>query len=157
MLKKGYVFCCLQNVNKYLINYLSIKNKILKKEGNKVYKPKKVESKLLIYQKYTDVIDYGYNLLVKYPKIEKYALSTSIRNSMFETLRLILYANKIADKYTRIKILNKIDAEIAMQGFYVRFSYKQKYISSKNYIEWSRRLEEIGKILGGWIKACLKE
>ena len=50
-----------------------------------MYKPKKVESKLLIYQKYTDVIDYGYNLLVKYSKIEKYALSTSIRNSMFET------------------------------------------------------------------------
>ena len=47
---------------------------------------------------------------------------------MFETLRLILYANKIADKYTRIKILNKIDVEIAMQGFYVRFSYKQNYI-----------------------------
>ncbi len=122
-----------------------------------MYKPKKVESKLLIYQKYTDVIDYGYNLLVKYPKIEKYALSTSIRNSMFETLRLILYANKIADKYTRIKILNKIDAELAMQGFYVRFSYNKKYISSKNYLEWSKRLDEIGRILGGWIKSCLKE
>lgn len=122
-----------------------------------MYKPKKVESKLLIYQKYTDVIDYGYNLLVKYPKIEKYALSTSIRNSMFETLRLILYANKIADKYIRIKILNKIDAELAMQGFYVRFSYNKKYISSKNYLEWSKRLDEIGKILGGWIKSCLKE
>ena len=117
----------------------------------------KAESKLLIYQKYTDVIDYGYNLLMKYPKTEKYALSSSIRNSMFETLRLILYANKIADKYSRIKILNKIDAEIAMQGFYVRFSYKQKYITSKNYLEWSKRLEEIGRILGGWIKVCLKE
>ena len=122
-----------------------------------MYKQKKVESKLLIYQKCTDVIDYGYNLLVKYPKIEKYALSSSIRNSMFETIRLILYANKIADKYSRVKILNKIDAEIAKQGFYVRFSYKQKYITAKNYLEWSKKLEEIGKILGGWIKACLKE
>ena len=73
-----------------------------------MYKPKKVESKLLIYQKYTDVIDYGYNLLIKYPKTEKYALSSCIRNSMFETLRLILYANKIADKYTRIKCKNSV-------------------------------------------------
>lgn len=122
-----------------------------------MYKPKQVESKLLIYQKYVDLIEYGYNLLIKYPKSEKYALSSSIRNSMFETLRLILYANKIADKYVRIKILNKIDAKIAMQGFYVRFSYKQKYINNSNYLEWSKRLEEIGKILGGWIKVCLKE
>lgn len=35
---------------------------------------KTAESKLLIYQKYIDVIDYGYNLLIKYPKTEKYAL-----------------------------------------------------------------------------------
>ena len=124
--------------------------KYMKKDGEKMYKPKPVESKLLIYQKYADVIDYGYNLLIKYPKTEKYALSSSIRNSMFETLRLILYANKIADKYSKMKILNKIDAEVAMQGFYVRFSYKQRYISSKNYLEWSKRLDEIGKILGGW-------
>ena len=53
------------------------------------------ESKLLIYQKYVDVIDYGYNILIKYPKTEKYALTSEIRKSMFETIRLILYANKI--------------------------------------------------------------
>lgn len=94
-------------------------------------KIKTVESKLLIYQKYGDVIDYGYNLLEKYPKSEKYALSWSIRNSMLETLRLILYANKIADKYSKIKILNKIDAEIAMQGFYVKFSYKKNILVVK--------------------------
>ena len=32
---------------------------------------KTAESKLLIYQKYVDVIDYGYNLLIKYPKTGK--------------------------------------------------------------------------------------
>ena len=54
-----------------------------------------VESKLLIYQKYVDLIEYGYNLLIKYPKVEKYGLTSEIRKSMFETIRLILYANKI--------------------------------------------------------------
>ena len=36
-----------------------------------MYKPKKTESKLLIYQKYVDLIEYGYKLLIKYPKIEE--------------------------------------------------------------------------------------
>lgn len=122
-----------------------------------MYKTKQTESNLLIYQKYTDVIEYGYNLLKKYPKTEKYGLNSEIRKSMFQTIRLILYANKISNKYNKLDTINKIDAEIASQKFFVRFSYKSKYISHNNYYEWSKRLDEIGKILGGWIKSCLKE
>ena len=122
-----------------------------------MYKPKKTESKLLIYQKYVDLIEYGYKLLIKYPKYEKYVLVSEIRRCMYTSLRYILYANKIANKYNRLDILNRLDAEIAMQSFLVRFSYKNKYINTSNYYEWSKRLEEIGKILGGWIKSCLKE
>lgn len=118
---------------------------------------KTAESKLLIYQKYADVIDYGYNLLIKYPKTEKYALTSEIRKSMFETIRLILYANKISNRMNKLNVINKIDAEISTQKYFVRFSYKKKYINSSNYYEWSKRLDEIGKIIGGWIKSCLKE
>ena len=122
-----------------------------------MYKTKKTESKLLIYQKYLDLIEYGYKLLIKYPKYEKYALVSEIRRNMYQSLKYILYANKIANKYNRLDILNRLDAEIAMQSFLVRFSYKNKYINTSNYYEWSKRLEEIGKILGGWIKSCLRE
>ena len=122
-----------------------------------MYKPKKTESKLLIYQKYVDLIEYGYKLLIKYPKYEKYALASEVRRNMYQSLKYILYANKIANKYNRLDILNRLDAEIAMQSFLVRFSYKNRYINTSNYYEWSKRLEEIGKILGGWIKSCLKE
>ena len=127
-------------------------------KGDKnVYKQNKTESELLIYQKYIDTVEYGYNLLRKYPKLEKYALASEIRKSMFETIRLILYANKIANKNIRLQTINKIDAEISAQKFFVRFSYKNKYISHNNYFEWSKRLDEIGKIIGGWIKSCLRE
>ena len=122
-----------------------------------MYKPKQTESKLLIYQKYIDLIEYGYRLLIKYPKYEKYALVSEIRRNMYQSLKYILYANKIANKYNRLDILNILDAEIATQSFFVRFSYKNKYINTSNYYEWSKRLEEIGKILGGWIKSCLRE
>ena len=122
-----------------------------------MYKPKQTESKLLIYQKYVDLIEYSYKLLIKYPKYEKYALVSEIRRNMYQSLKYILYANKIANKYNRLDILNRLDAEIALQSFLVRFSYKNKYINTSNYYEWSKRLEEIGKILGGWIKSCLKE
>ena len=65
---------------------------------------------------------------------------------MYQSLKYILYANKIANKFNRLDILNRLDAEIAMQSFLVRFSYRNKYINTSNYYEWSKRLEEIGKI-----------
>ncbi len=79
-----------------------------------------------MYKKYDiDLVEYGYNILIKYPEVEKYALASEIRKSMFETLRLILYANK----NIRLNVINKIDAEISTQKFFVRFSYKNKYIN----------------------------
>ena len=122
-----------------------------------MYKQKQTDNKLLIYQKQEDLIQYVYQLLKKYPKSEKYALVSEIRNSMFDTLKYIIYANKISNKMTKLQMINKIDAEIATQKFFVRFSYKNRYINSSNYYEWSKRLDEIGKIIGGWIKSCLKE
>ena len=48
-----------------------------------MYKPRKTESKLVIYQKYSDLIEYSYKLLVKYPQYEKYALVSEIRRTMY--------------------------------------------------------------------------
>ena len=62
-----------------------------------MYKPRPTESKLLRYQKYVDLIEYGYKLLIKYPKYEKYALVSEIRRNMYQSLKYILYANEIAN------------------------------------------------------------
>lgn len=113
-------------------------------------------NELLIYKKYSDLYYYAYNLLEKYPKKERFGLASDIKNSMNETLRNIMYAQKVGTKY-KMEYLNKIDAELLYQRFSVRFSYNKKYISPNNYKTWSLKIEEIGRMLGGWIKSCQKE
>lgn len=111
-----------------------------------------MKEELIIYQKYSDLISYAYNLLIKYPKSEKFALVSEIRSNMFKTLQDILFINHDFDRYTKLKILNELDALIGMHKFYVRFSYSRKYINSSNYMEWSKRINEIGRMVGGWYK-----
>jgi len=112
---------------------------------------------LLIYQKQIDLIGYAYNLLRKYPKHEKYAMVVQIKNSLFDALRHIIRANKIyRDTPARLSMLNMLDAELQIQKVLVRMSHENCFISNKNYMEWSRRLDEIGRILGGWIKSTVK-
>jgi four helix bundle protein len=111
---------------------------------------------LLIYKKYTDFYYYVYNILEKYPKLERFGLVSDIKNSMNSTIRYMLYAQKVAsDK--KIDYLNLIDAELLYQRFAMRLSYSKKYISSNNYKNWSLKISEIGKMLGGWIKSCRKK
>lgn len=113
-------------------------------------------NELLIYKKYTDLYYYAYNLLEKYPKKERFGLASDIKNSMNLTLRNIMYAQKVGNKY-KMEYLNKIDAELLYQRFSIRFSYSKQYISANNYKTWSIKVEEIGRMLGGWIKSCPKE
>jgi len=101
-----------------------------------------------------DLLEYSYNMIRKFPKSEKFALAANIKESMFGTLKYILRANKVyGNQSKRLDMLNTIDAEIHLQKAFVRLSHSNRYISNKNYVEWSRRLEEIGRILGGWIKS----
>lgn len=115
-----------------------------------------MKDELIIYQKYSDLINYAYVLLIKYPKSEKSALVSEIRKNMFCTLQNILLISHNFDDNYKLKLLNELDALVGMHKFYIRFSYNQRYINSSNYMEWSRRINEIGKMIGGWYKYYAK-
>ena len=84
---------------------------------------------------------------------EKHALENKIT---YNGMRKIILANKEFNKNKRIIILNEIDVELKMLKVMIRVSYRKKYINSKNYSAWSKKIYNIGNLLGGWIKSCLK-
>ena len=46
-----------------------------------------------------------------------------------------------------------MDIEIEVLRTFLRLSLDQKYINLHKYEFWSKQLNEIGKMLGGWMKA----
>lgn len=79
-----------------------------------------------------------------------------IKKIAYNGMRKIILANKEFNKNKRIIILNEIDVELKMLKVMIRVSYRKKYINSKNYSAWSKKIYNIGNLLGGWIKSCLK-
>ena len=112
---------------------------------------------LKIYKQYLELIFYTESITIKYPKIEKYSLVKTIKNTTYEGMELIIYAYKEKDKFKRIKILNRLDIKLKMLKVLVRVSSKRKYISTKNYCAWSKKIYNIGNLLGGLINSCLKQ
>ena len=64
-------------------------------------------------------------------------------------LELIIRANKSRNK---LPILIDIDTELEVFRSFVRLSFQLKFVSMKKYEILSRKINEVGRLLGGWIK-----
>ena len=111
---------------------------------------------LVIYKQYMELIFYTENIVLKYPKSEKNSLVANIKNLTYQGMRKIIMAQKELDKNKRLSILKDIDVDLKMIKVMIRISNRKKYISSKNYAAWSKKLMNVGNLLGGWINSCVK-
>lgn len=111
-----------------------------------------MSEELKILQKTYDMILYGNICLRQFPKHEKHVMAADIRQSMYRLLELIVRANK---KYHKKTTLQDIDVELEVLRTYIRLASDQelKYLPIKKYENWAKMLNEIGRMLGGWMKA----
>lgn len=109
---------------------------------------------LMIYKQYMELIYYMENIVLKYPKCEKLSLVSNIKNNIYLGMKKIIMANKEFNKGKRINILNDLDTDMKILKVLIRLSYKKKYINGNNYRAWSKKISNIGILLGGWIKSC---
>jgi len=113
--------------------------------------------KLVIYKQYIELIYYTENITLKYPKHEKLSIVSAIKNNTYAGMKKIILAQKEYNHSKRLVILNELDTDLKMLKVLIRISYKNKYISSKNYASWSKKIFNISNLLGAWIKSCLKQ
>ena len=112
---------------------------------------------LVIYKQFIELIYYTESILMKYPKCERFALASTIKNTTYEGMRYVLNTFKEYSKEQKISNLNQLDTCLKMIKVMIRVSYKKKYINAKNYAAWGKKLANIGNLLGGWMKSCLKQ
>ena len=101
-----------------------------------------------------------------FPRYEKYALSNNIRETAYEIYDLITEAQKRYFKKTTMTSLDVAHQKLRMQVYLAfelgYFSYKNgktdiKISSEKRYMAISKMIDEIGRLIGGWINALKRE
>lgn len=108
---------------------------------------------LLILGKIEDMMLYAYPVLNAYPKYERFVLAADIKRCMDQAMERTIEVNK---KYYKKTTLQELDVEIDKLRKYVRLSYRLKYIDFKKYKQWSEQVNEIGRMLGGWMASTKK-
>lgn len=114
---------------------------------NKLSKNKRLE----IIPKLEKYIQYMIEIILKLPRTEKFSIGNEYKESMYKTLKYVMYLNKIEEAKC-IYYINMIDAEINTQRIYLRIMYKNKWIDEKRFNVSMEQIYEIGKIIGGLIK-----
>jgi hypothetical protein len=107
---------------------------------------------LILIPKCEIYIEYMINVLNKLPRIEKFNIGNNFKCVMYEMIGNIVYLSKIGNSY-RMHYCNLIDSEILIQRIYIRVMYKNRYIDEQKYKYSIKLLDEIGRILGGYIKS----
>lgn len=104
---------------------------------------------LKIAEKVEEMIEYGYGAVRHFPKSERHVLSQELRLSMWRLMRLVIVCSK---RYHKKTTLQDLDAELELLRRQVRAAKTLGVLPFKKYEVWSRYLDEIGRMVGGWIK-----
>lgn len=111
---------------------------------------------LNIYKQYVEMIYYTEQILKKYPKSERFALSNQIKNNTYEGLKMVITAYKMYDKKEKLLALNKLDINLKMLKVLIRISKRNRYISATNYAAWCKKITNINNLTLGWIAKCAR-
>lgn len=115
---------------------------------------------LKIKTRVRDLIAYANPILSSFPKSEKYVLAQNVRQCMQQMLR---YCVEIEKKYYKKTTVDNLDLELEVLRNYIRlaadknsFHGKNPCISLRQYEHLAKRLDEIGRMIGGY-KKTLKQ
>lgn len=112
-----------------------------------------VETKRAL-QKIEDMMEYTYPALAQFPKAEKYAMAADIKRCMDEMLERCIEAEKAYYKKTTLR---ELDVAIAKCKTYVKMAYKLKFLPPRKHRIINEYLTEIGRMVGGWMKAVAEK
>jgi len=106
-------------------------------------------SNLVIYQKHYDLMLYAFPIIGRFPKNQRYVLGQQIETAMLDIGKMIIHANKLKQKKAK---LYEIDLELEKLRYLIRLAKDLNMMTIKKYGIHAEKIDEIGRLLGGWIK-----
>lgn len=102
-------------------------------------------------QKVEDMMLYAYPALQQFPKSEKFAMAADIKRIMDTMLMLCI---EIEKKIYRKTTLQQLDVANDQLKTFIRMAMLLKFLPFHKYEVWTGMVVEIGKMIGGMLKAA---
>ena len=101
-----------------------------------------------IFVKSYDFLLWLIPLTLKFPKSQRFLLAERLSKMALDFYDLILMA--VMEPARQTELLHDADRLLTKIRLYIRMSYDLKCISLGQFEHASRRVDEIGRLIGGW-------
>ena len=105
-----------------------------------------------IFKKTYDLYKTFYGYRASVPKQDRYTIWQKCEELLLEVLEGILYASQTT-KVEKLPFLERASMKLNFLRVFIRLMKDIKAIDSKKYIATGANLDEIGRMLGGWIRS----
>ena len=97
-----------------------------------------------------DLILWMYPLINKFPKKQRFILGQQLENTLLDILKGIIQANQESNKFGTLK---QVSIDLDKFRILFRLAKDLRFMSIKQYQFGAEKINEVGKMLGGWLKS----
>ena len=110
------------------------------------------ESSIPIFKKTYDFYKEFYGYLKTFPRSDRYSLGQRCELHTLEIIECIILASQLSKK-EKLPILEKASLKLDILRILIRLAKEIKALDNRKYLSSQKHLDEIGRMLGGWIKS----
>lgn len=100
------------------------------------------------YELYKTFCDYRNSI----PKIDRHTLWQRCEDAVLDALENMLLASQL-NKTEKLSVLYKVSIKINLLKIFIRLAKDTKALDMNKYIILEEKINEIGKMTGGWIRS----
>jgi four helix bundle protein len=121
-------------------------------DSHKSFEPGRLNLDIPVFHKTYELYKFFYQLVAHFPKKDRYSIGQKIENGMLGLIEDIVTASQLS-KSEKVPTLQGASIKLDVLKVLIRCCKDLKIIDNKNYLLLESKLQEIGRMLGGWIKA----
>ena len=116
--------------------------------------PAKMSKDTIIAKAY-DLLKYSTPFIAKFPRGHKFTLGDRLQNLLAELLEMMIEAYYLPPAQKR-PLLLKANIHLEKTRYFFRLGYDLGLYDSLRYKDFAERVNEIGRMCGGWLKSLEK-
>jgi four helix bundle protein len=105
-----------------------------------------------IFVKVYDLLQWLVPKTLKFSREYRFALAIPIQEHAFSVQRYLVEAARAEDNHARARFLRRADIELTLLRYKIRLSRDLQIINFGAYEHAGRLIDEVGRLLGGWMK-----
>ena len=106
---------------------------------------------MVIFTRTYDLLEWLLTRTQHFPKVHRFVITKRLQDAVLDFQETLFWANSHSGRQ-RLAHLQAADAHLDKLRLYLRLVYSWGWLSSGQYEHASKKVDEIGRLLGGWLK-----